>query len=139
MAQNFWIRSVPSSGKRLGNHTPYTRKWPHHSRMKKRGHQPKKTNPGNDLCHHFSTLRLARADRISPPVYPSCLSDDLGQRPGPLVKCTRGLPAVDKHRPLWTSGSGGLRRLARRDVAVGTHAYLIVCTRVWNPSHRHLT
>jgi hypothetical protein len=30
----FWMRLVPSSGKWLANHTPHTRKWPHHSRLK---------------------------------------------------------------------------------------------------------
>jgi hypothetical protein len=38
----------------------------------------KRTNPGNDPHHHFSTLRLARADGISPPVYPSRLSRQPG-------------------------------------------------------------
>jgi hypothetical protein len=70
----FWIQLAPSSGKYLGNHTPHTWKGPHHSRLKRRGHQSKRTNPGNYPCHHFSTLRLARADGISPPVYPSRLS-----------------------------------------------------------------
>jgi hypothetical protein len=37
-----WIQSVSSNGKQLGNHTPRTRKWSHHSRLKRRGHQPKK-------------------------------------------------------------------------------------------------
>jgi hypothetical protein len=64
---------------------------------------------------------------------------DLGYRPGPPVKHAWGLPAIDKHCPLQASGSGGLRRLARRDVAAGTHVHLIVCTRVWNPSHHCLT
>jgi hypothetical protein len=31
----FWIQSVPSSDKRLWNHTPHIRKWPHHSRLKR--------------------------------------------------------------------------------------------------------
>jgi ribonuclease HI len=35
------------------------------------------------ICdHHFSTLRLAWADRISPPVYPSRLSHRPGARAG---------------------------------------------------------
>jgi hypothetical protein len=34
----------------------------------------KKTNPESDPWHHFSTLRLAQADWILPPVYPSNLS-----------------------------------------------------------------
>jgi hypothetical protein len=34
----------------------------------------KRTNPGNDSRHHFSTLRLVRANGISPPVCPSRLS-----------------------------------------------------------------
>jgi hypothetical protein len=37
-----WIQSIPSSSKWLGNHTPHTRERPHHSRLKRRGHQPKK-------------------------------------------------------------------------------------------------
>jgi hypothetical protein len=65
--------------------------------------------------------------------------DDPGQRSGPSDKHARGLPTMDKHRPLRASGSGGLRRLVRRDVAVGTHAHLIVCARVGNPSHCRLT
>jgi hypothetical protein len=38
-----WIRSIPSSGKRLGNHIPHTMERPHHSRLKRRDHQHKKT------------------------------------------------------------------------------------------------
>jgi hypothetical protein len=38
----FWIRSIPSNGKRLWNHAPHTMKWPYHSRLKMGGHQPKK-------------------------------------------------------------------------------------------------
>jgi hypothetical protein len=45
---------------------------------------------------------------------------------------------MDKHCTLWALGNGGLRRLARRDVAVGTHAHLTVCTRVRNLSHHRL-
>jgi hypothetical protein len=41
-AQNFRIRMVPSSGKLLGNHTPYTRKQPYLSRLRRWGHQLKK-------------------------------------------------------------------------------------------------
>jgi hypothetical protein len=37
-----WIQSVPSSSKRLGNHTPHTSERPHHSRLKRRDHKPKK-------------------------------------------------------------------------------------------------
>jgi hypothetical protein len=37
-----WLRSVPSSDKWLGNYTPRIRERPHHSRLKRRGHQPKK-------------------------------------------------------------------------------------------------
>jgi hypothetical protein len=37
-----WIRSVLASGKRLRSHTPCTKKRPHHSRLNRRGHQPKK-------------------------------------------------------------------------------------------------
>jgi hypothetical protein len=33
-----WIRSMPSSGKWLGNHRPHTRKQSHHSKLKRRGH-----------------------------------------------------------------------------------------------------
>jgi hypothetical protein len=69
---------------------------------------------------------------------PTSLSD-LGQGPGPLVKCARGLPTVDKHCPPWALGNVGLKRLARRDVAVGAHARLTIRTQVWNPSHHRLT
>jgi hypothetical protein len=65
--------------------------------------------------------------------------DDTVKGPGPWVKQGQGIPVADKHRLLWAWGSGGLRRLARRDVVVGTHAHLSVCTRVWNPSHHFLT
>jgi hypothetical protein len=75
--------------------------------------------------HHLST--------------PPASLDDPGQRPWPLIKRARGLPVLDKHRPVRVSESDNLRRLTRRDVAVGTHVHLTVCTRVWNSSHRHLT
>jgi hypothetical protein len=47
----FWIRSVPSSGKQLGSHTPRIRKLLHHSRLKKGaggGTNLKRTNLEND-------------------------------------------------------------------------------------------
>jgi hypothetical protein len=75
--------------------------------------------------HHLST--------------PPTSLEDTGQRPEPPVKRARGLPTADKHCLLRALGSGGIMRLTQRDVAVGTHARLIVSTRVWNPSHRHLT
>jgi hypothetical protein len=55
---NSCIRSVPSSGICLGNHTSRTRKEPHHSRLKRWLTNLKKTNLGNDLRHQVSTLRL---------------------------------------------------------------------------------
>jgi hypothetical protein len=58
---------------------------------------------------------------------------------GPPIKHAQGLPATDKHCPLKASGSDILRRLAQRDVAVGTHVHLIVCIQVQNPSHHHKT
>jgi hypothetical protein len=51
----------------------------------------------------------------------------------------RVVPQADKHRLLRTSGSVGLKHLARQDIAVGTHTDLTIRTQVWNPSHRHLT
>jgi hypothetical protein len=67
--QKFWIRSVPSSGKHriLGN-DPTSQGW------RDSATKPKKTNLGNYPCHHFSILRLAHADRISPPISPSRVS-----------------------------------------------------------------
>jgi hypothetical protein len=69
---------------------------------------------------------------------PISLSDP-GQVSGPPVKRTRGLPTTDKHYLLWASGSFGLKCLAQRDVAVGTHTRLTIHTQVWIPSHRRLT
>jgi hypothetical protein len=135
---NLWIWLVPSSGKRLGNHTTHTREWPHHSSLKRRTTNIKRTNPGNNPCHHFSTLWLARADEISRPVCPSRLSRWPGAETRSPGQPCPGLPVVDKYRPLWPSGSSNLRRLAWRDIAVGTNTRLIVCTWVWNPSHDHL-
>jgi hypothetical protein len=48
--------------------------------------------------------------------------------PGPPVKCALGLPIADRHCLLQASRSGGLRHLARRDIAVGAHARLSVYT-----------
>jgi hypothetical protein len=70
---------------------------------------------------------------------PPASLDDPGKGPGPSIKHAWGLPTTDKHRLLWASGCGGLRRLARRDITVGTQARLSVCTQVWNPSHHRLT
>jgi hypothetical protein len=117
----------------------------------------KRTNHGNNPRHHFSNLWLVRADGISPPVKcawvlpsllrpfhhhfpaPSASFDDPGQRTKPPVKRAQGLPTADNHHPLQASGSGGLRCLAQRDVAVGTHVHLTECTQVWNSSHHRLT
>jgi hypothetical protein len=51
-----WIRSVPSSAKRLGNNTSRTSEWPHHSKLKRRATNLKKTNPRKDPHYHLSTL-----------------------------------------------------------------------------------
>jgi hypothetical protein len=69
---------------------------------------------------------------------PISLSDP-GQGPRPPVKHAQGLPTVDKHRPPRASGSVGLKHLAQRDVAVGTHTCLTIRTQVWNPTHHRLT
>jgi hypothetical protein len=61
---------------------------------------------------------------------PPASLDDPGQRSGSTDMHARGLLVVDKHHPLRASGSGSLRRLTRRDVAVRTHPHMIVCTRV---------
>jgi hypothetical protein len=53
---------------------PVLEKRPHHSRLKRKGHQLKRINPENNLHHHFSTLRLARAAMISSSDCPSNLS-----------------------------------------------------------------
>jgi hypothetical protein len=50
----FWIRLVPSNGKRLANHTPHTRKWPHQSRLKGGATNLKRTNLENKSRHQFS-------------------------------------------------------------------------------------
>jgi hypothetical protein len=63
----------------------------------------------------------------------------LRQGPGPSDNHDRGLPTADKHCPLWASRSIDVMHLARRDIAVGTHACLSVCIREGNPSHRCLT
>jgi hypothetical protein len=70
---------------------------------------------------------------------PHASLSDLGQGPRPSVKRAQWLPTADKNRPPQASGSIGLKRLAQRDVAVGTHADLTIRTRVWNPSHHRLT
>jgi hypothetical protein len=62
MAQNSWIRSASSNNIRLGNHTPHTGKQPHLYKLKRRAHQPKKTNRG-DVARHHSTLRLGMGER----------------------------------------------------------------------------
>jgi hypothetical protein len=69
---------------------------------------------------------------------PSTSLVDPGQRPKPPVQRAQGIPATDKHCPLRALRNSGLMCLARRDAAVGTHAYLTVFTQVWNPSHHHL-
>jgi hypothetical protein len=98
----------------------------------------KRTILGNNLHHHFSNLRLAWVDGISPPVYLSCLSRQPGEGTQAPGQTFLGHPTADSHRLLWASGSGRLRCLARRDTAVGTHAHLSVSTRVWNPFHHCL-
>jgi hypothetical protein len=93
----------------------------------------KRTNLGNDSRHPF-TLRLGRQTGFHHLfALPASLIDP-GHRPGPPVKHALGLPTTDKHYPLWASGSCSLRCLARRDVAIGTHVLLTVCTRVQNLS-----
>jgi hypothetical protein len=74
----------------------------------------------SSLLHH--TIKLGRTGfhHLSGPL---TFLNNPGHGPGPLVKCARGIPAVDKHRPPWASGSVGLKRLARRDVAVGAHCW----------------
>jgi hypothetical protein len=70
---------------------------------------------------------------------PSVSPVDPGHRAKPPVKRVRGLPTMDKYCPLRASRNGGLRHLARRDLAAATHAHMNVFTRVWNPSHHSLT
>jgi hypothetical protein len=118
-------------------YTPY-RIMPHHYRLKRRGHQPKKS-PRNDPCIHFSTLRWARAGRILPSVCPSRFPPQPGARLEPLVKHDQGLPVVDKH-----CHPRGLRKRrpyvpVMTDVATRAHAHQTSCTQVPNPSHRRLT
>jgi hypothetical protein len=78
---------------------PYTscRIWPHHSRLKRREHQPKKTNPGSNPRLHFSTLQWVWASRILPPVCLFHLPPRPRARLGPPVKRAQGLLATDKH------------------------------------------
>jgi hypothetical protein len=45
---------------------------------------------------------------------------------------------MDKNHLLGDSGSVGLKLLVQRDITVGAHVNLSICTRVWNSSHRHL-
>jgi hypothetical protein len=99
----------------------------------------KRTNFGNEPSRKISTPRLPWADGISPPICPSHLSRRPEAETLAPVKYAQGLPAVDKHRWLWNSGSVGPTRLAQRDVVVGTHTCLSVCTWVWNPPHHCLT
>jgi hypothetical protein len=108
-----WIRSDPSTGQTAGEpYTSYYRKWLHHSRLKRGATNLKRTNPKNDPCHHFSTLRSAWVDEISPPVCPlPPLSSTQGIDLGPRSNIPGGLPITDKHYPLWASGSGGLSHL----------------------------
>jgi hypothetical protein len=113
-------------------YTPYWI-WPHHSKLKTRGHQPKKNlsqeqstpslfppsdGHGQVGFHHLST-RLA-----------SLL--DLGQDPSLQSNVPMGFQQrISTARPE-ASWSDGHRRLARWDVASGTHMHLIACTRVLN-------
>jgi hypothetical protein len=119
-------------------YTPY-RIWPHHSGLKRRGTNLKRSNFGSSPCLHFSTLRWAWARRISPPVCLSHLPPRLRARPGPPIKHARRLSATNKHWQPEASWSGGLSHLARRHVATGTHACLTTCTQVLNHSLRRLT
>jgi hypothetical protein len=91
----FWIRSIPSSGKWLENHIPLARKWPHHSRLKWRGHQPKKNQSWK-----WSTPSLHLMNSVGRQDFTTCLPlppflSTRGRDPGPP-----GLPTMDKHHPL---------------------------------------
>jgi hypothetical protein len=74
------------------------------------------------MRHRFSTLQLAWADGISPPV--RLTPATRGRDVGPRSRMSRGSPTTNKHRPLWTSGSVDLKCLARWDVVIGIHAQL---------------
>jgi hypothetical protein len=100
----------------------------------------KMTNPRSNPHHHFSTLRLARAEKISPPDYPSRLS----RQPGAETRVPGKAHPGASHKRIRsadprTSGSRGRRSLARMDVAIGAHTHLTVCTQVLNSSHHRLT
>jgi hypothetical protein len=99
----------------------------------------KRTNPRNDprpsLLH--PTISMGRWDFTTRLPLPP-LSSTRGRDSGPWSSVPEGFPQMDKHCPLRASGSGGLRRLAQRGIAVGIHAHLTVCTQVWNPPHHRL-
>jgi hypothetical protein len=88
-----WIRLVPSSGKWLENHTPHTKQWLHHSRLKRRGHQPKKNYPWEwftpSLLH--PTISAGRQDFTTYLPLPP-LSMTQGRDPGPWSNMPGGSP-----------------------------------------------
>jgi hypothetical protein len=58
----------------------------------------KRTNLRNDPHHHLSTLQLAQADRILPPVCPSCLSSTRGLHLGPQSSIPESYPQLLHHK-----------------------------------------
>jgi hypothetical protein len=67
------------------------------------------------------------------------LSLTRGKDPGPWSNMPRGFPQWISIASPGASSSGCLRRLARRDIAVGAHTHVTVCTQVLNSSHHRLT
>jgi hypothetical protein len=53
----FWIQPVPTSCKRLGNHTPYTGYGPTTPGRRGGATNLKRTEPGSNLHHHILSLR----------------------------------------------------------------------------------
>jgi hypothetical protein len=139
-AQNSWYDRFPPAANGWRTIHPVSGNGPTTPSWRGGATNLKRTNPGNDpwpsLLHPM--ISMGRRDFATYlPFLPLSLTQ--GKDPSPWSSVPRGFPQTDKHCPLWASGRSGLRHLAWRDIATGTHTHLTVCNGVWNPSHRCLT
>jgi hypothetical protein len=125
----FWIRQVPSSSKRLQNHTPHVRYGPTTPNWRGGATNLKRTKPKSNPWHHFPSFMIVvdRQDFATClPVPPPSLTWDGHERP---INLPGGFQYRIGSTDTGVSGSGSIYCLLRQDVATWVHACLAAGTR----------